>query len=226
VRVLGIETSSDRGSVALVDGGAAIATLTRHAPGAHGEHLRNLVDELFASTGWAPSSLDRIAVGVGPGSFTGLRVGMAFGEGCGLALHRPVVGVSSLQAMCRGVPGDRPGLRCAVLDARRNDVFVAACDPNHGIAAGPSLVNRDALGAWLDGLPGPGRVFVGQFAAELDLEPRIASEMTDLPHAVPVAELGAEAPAGAPVAEATYVRSPDAIRPDLARNSAIFRTPK
>ena len=76
-------------------------------------------DELLRAAGLSPRDLERLAVGVGPGSFTGVRIGLAAARGLALALELPVAGVSTLEALARGAPGAVP-----VIDARRGEVFV------------------------------------------------------------------------------------------------------
>src|SRR5262245_13160247 len=76
-------------------------------------------DALLRASGVAPRDLDRLAVGVGPGSFTGVRIGLAAARGLALALDLPVAGVSTLDALGAGAPGAVP-----VIDARRREVFV------------------------------------------------------------------------------------------------------
>lgn len=76
-------------------------------------------DELLRAAGRAPRDLDLLAVGTGPGSFTGMRIGLAAARGLALALDLPVAGVSTLDALAAGAPGAVP-----LIDARRREVFV------------------------------------------------------------------------------------------------------
>jgi tRNA threonylcarbamoyladenosine biosynthesis protein TsaB len=217
VRVLGIEMSSRRGTVALVESGVAVATRGHAASHAHGDHALGLVEETLALAGWAKTSLDRIAVGVGPGSFTGVRVGLALAQGIGLGLRRPVLGVGSLRAMCHGAPPDVAALRCAVLDARRGELFAAVHDSRGLEVAPPRTVAPGELRAWLATI-GTGCTLFGEAAATEEGLPVYRSDLTDLPHAVCVALLAGElTPLEAP-AEPLYVRAPDAIRPNLPRS--------
>src|SRR5688572_6886733 len=104
VRVLAIETSGPRGSVALLEDERLIIELEHDQPNAHAERILPLVERALASAGFDRTSLDRLAVGVGPGSFTGLRVGIALAEGLALGLGIPIVGVPSLRAMAAAAP--------------------------------------------------------------------------------------------------------------------------
>src|SRR5687768_454757 len=126
VRVLAIETSSPRGSVALLDDDRLVVELEHDQPNAHAERILPLVERALEAAGFDRTSLDRVAVGIGPGSFTGLRVGIALAEGLALGLDIPIIGVASLRAMAAAVPAAEARIRIPVLDARRDEVFVAA----------------------------------------------------------------------------------------------------
>jgi tRNA threonylcarbamoyladenosine biosynthesis protein TsaB len=103
--VLGINTVSDVCEAALTRGPTIVAELSEPMAQGHDARLAPLVDELMRDAGVAFGDLDRIAVIVGPGSFTGVRVGVAFARGLGLALDRPAVGVTSLEAIAFGSTG-------------------------------------------------------------------------------------------------------------------------
>lgn len=169
-----------------------------------------LIGELFAETGWPRTSLDRIAVGTGPGSFTGIRVGLALAKGLGLGLDRPVLGVGSLRAMCRGLPANVPGSRCAVLDGRREELFVASYAPDGTELEPPRIVSRGNSSILAD-FARSGGVLLGEVLESLPGLEGFRSDLTDLPHATGVARVGAEvAEADAP-AEPFYLRPVDAI---------------
>lgn len=217
MRVLGIETSSRRGTVALVEAGHVLVWVATEAPGGHAPHLLGMVDQVLANAGWSKTALDRIAVGVGPGSFTGIRVGIALAQGIALGLARPVIGVGSLRAMSRATPADVRAPRCAFIDARRNEVFGAEYDEVGNEGRAPQAIRRENVGAWLAEATSP--VVLGEVTASLALGVApLRSELTDLPHAVGVALTAEEAPepqeTPGPV-EAVYVRPADAIRPNL-----------
>lgn len=169
-----------------------------------------LIGELFAETGWAQTALDLIAVGTGPGSFTGIRVGLALAKGIGLGLDRPVFGIGSLRAMCRGVPRDLSGSRCAVLDGRRDELFVGVYGIDGTELQAPRIVPRNAVDP-LAALGQSGGVLVGEVLESMPSLRAFRSELTDLPHAVGVALAGGESVESDAPAEPFYLRPVDAI---------------
>jgi tRNA threonylcarbamoyladenosine biosynthesis protein TsaB len=183
VRVLGIETSSVHGSVALVDHGTGVCRRGHERANAHGESILPLVEEALAVAGWNRRELDRIAVGIGPGSFTGLRVGIAIAQGLSEGLEIPLVGLPSLRIMARAVPAALRGCRCVLVDAHKGEAFVAAYLPDGREALPVQLVSDvGVLSRLVRDLPDP--VFIGNGTA---LFPGLAnvyrSVDTDYPHA-------------------------------------------
>lgn len=120
---LAIDTTTSVCSVALAREGKLLAEITTNIARTHSQRLLPLIDNLFAEAGVRPKDLELLAVTRGPGSFTGLRIGIATVKGLGLALDIPVVGASSLEVLAHNLGGD--GLVCPVLNARRNQVYTA-----------------------------------------------------------------------------------------------------
>jgi len=120
--LLTVDTSTPAGSVALTSGESLIGEFLLRGPGTHSDYLLSHLHRLLADVGAVPSQLDGFGVVIGPGSFTGLRVGIATVKGLALALDRPVAPVSSLQTLALNVPFASHPV-CALLDARKKEVY-------------------------------------------------------------------------------------------------------
>ena len=117
--ILAFDTATEIATSALVADGEVLGERVSRAV-----TLLEDVDALLRQGGARPGDLDALAVGVGPGSFTGVRVGLATARGLALALDLPIAGVSTLAALAAGAPGATP-----VIDARRREVFVLQGEP-------------------------------------------------------------------------------------------------
>lgn len=152
--VLGIDTSTNHTSVALGDDREILAA-TQFAGPRKQDHVVSAVDRLLGWTGLEPSNLGGVAVGLGPGLYTGLRVGVEAGKSLAQVLNLPIVGLPSLDALAFGVRNTRRVI-AAVLDARRGEVFFATYRsvPGGVIREGAYQVGPpDALAAELQALP-------------------------------------------------------------------------
>jgi tRNA threonylcarbamoyladenosine biosynthesis protein TsaB len=215
VRVLAIETSTSQAAVALLDGGRLVLSRSHARPKQSAERLLPLIAELLAEAGWRPSDVARIGVSVGPGSFTGLRVGIACAQGLALGLGVPLLGVTSLRAMARAVPASLLGHRCPVLDARRGEVFVAAYDaaPTTEELVAPLAVT--ALGverAMASHVGGP-TVWIGSGLALTGISPSFSSPETNEPSAYAVGLLAGELEPASCEPVPVYVRDSGATLP-------------
>lgn len=215
MRTLALETSTRRGSVALLEDGRLVSSLEHEQPNAHAELLLPLLERALAAAGWAKSSLDRLGVGVGPGSFTGLRVGIALAEGLSVGLDRPLIGVGSLMAMAAGGLSERPhGPCCALLDARREELFAAVYIDGHRELHAPVALPLQHFPEFLRDF---GAVtVVGEVARELDLGALyLPGAMHELPHARWVGALAEQLEESAYPPEPQYVRGIGATLPNL-----------
>jgi tRNA threonylcarbamoyladenosine biosynthesis protein TsaB len=165
--LLAIETATRVCSVALARGGELIAERANHDARLHSERLLPLIDALLCETGAKLADVEAFAVSIGPGSFTGLRIGLATLKAFALTDARPVAAVSTLAALCAsagGVAGAGPV--AALLDARRG-AYYAACVSRAGLARADALADCVLTPAELAGkLPHGARVVVGEGAAE------------------------------------------------------------
>ena len=224
MRVLGIETSSIRGSVALTEHGRTLVTASHERANAHDASIQPLIEQALADAGWSARQLDRIAVGVGPGSFTGLRVGIALAQGISEGLEIPLVGVSSLEAMARGALDVLNATWVPVLDARRGELFFAAYGPDgRELLAAQIAETAAVIERVVAELPGPTQVVGRAWAGSTGKLGHFRSEETDLPHARWVAWLGAELELGHPV-RPLYLRPPVATLPQLGPNPLSAET--
>jgi tRNA threonylcarbamoyladenosine biosynthesis protein TsaB len=124
MRVLAVETSSLAGGVALLDEQRLVAEYLLDVSITHSERLMAAIDRVIADARWTPRSLEGLAVAVGPGSFTGLRVAVSTVKGLALALGLPIAAVPTLDAMAAALPWAALPV-CPVLDARKGEVYAS-----------------------------------------------------------------------------------------------------
>lgn len=133
LKVLAVDSSSMTGSVALCRGDELVAESILNVRSTHSEKLLKQIDLLLAEAGWQLQDLDLLAAVTGPGSFTGLRIGIATVKGLAHALDKPVVGISSLQLLAMNLPLS-PAPICVFMDARKKEVYSQLFSPG---GAGP-----------------------------------------------------------------------------------------
>jgi len=137
--ILHLETTTTMCSVALARQGELLAEKSINEGYSHAEKLSQFIDGLFRENDLKPSQLDAVAVSQGPGSYTGLRIGVSTAKGIAYALKIPMLAVDTLQAMAREVTSTMPSadqLYCPMIDARRMEVFTAVYD-GHNKAVEP-----------------------------------------------------------------------------------------
>lgn len=219
MRVLVIDTALGACTVGVFDGARALAERCEPMAKGHSERLGGMARDVMADAGVGFDTLDRIGVTVGPGSFTGLRVGLAFAQGLGEALDRPVVGISALAALAWTKDAGE-GATAAIIDARRGQVYVQTFRDGVPLT-GPEAVGVEAMrdrmasdAAGLDWrLVGSGApLFVRDPKATEPISPG-ASDPIVYPSAAGLAALTVLAdPAEAPPSP-LYLRAPDATPP-------------
>ena len=164
--ILAIDTTCECGSLALARSGELIQETLLHAPGGFAHVIYQHLAQLLDGHGLKPAMVDCFAAASGPGSFTGVRVGLACVKGLAEALGKPAVAVSNLEALASF--GTAP-LRAVVLDARRGEIYGAVYD-DAGRLAAPEVVAK--FPAWLATLPEGDMEFVATdftpFRAALD----------------------------------------------------------
>ena len=218
MRLLAFETSTEACSVAIyVDG--EVRERFAVAPRRHAELSLPWAEAVLAEAGVARSQLDAIAVGRGPGAFTGVRLAIAMAQGIALALDRPVVPVSTLAALALQAGGER---RLAAIDARMGEVYLGAFARS---ADGLSALSEEVVvkpgAADLpagDGWHGVGTGFdAADGALRLRLQGRlVAVDAAALPHAADIARLAA------PVFAAGGGIAPERAEPAYLRNDVAL----
>ncbi|MGH8875329.1 MAG: tRNA (adenosine(37)-N6)-threonylcarbamoyltransferase complex dimerization subunit type 1 TsaB [Acidimicrobiia bacterium] len=155
MRIVAIETATSGSSVALGEGLAVVASAERIDRGGHAAFLVPALDFCFDQAGWSPSDVGAVVVDVGPGLYTGIRVGLATAQGLAAAVGAPVIPASSLDALAlRATTGHRH--IWAVVDVRRGELAVASYRPVPGGVVKddpPRLMRPDQLRASLESDP-------------------------------------------------------------------------
>ena len=154
-----MDTTTDRGSVAVVEGGAVLGEIRLQAGMGHSRRLLPAVDFLLRGLGLAPEAVEGYAVTAGPGSFTGLRVGLASVQGMALASGKPCLALSTLDVLAARIAGAAPTL-VAVMDAHRGEVYAAAYDAQARPRGEPVTAAPDRA---FGGIPA-GAAFIGNGA--------------------------------------------------------------
>ena len=131
MKTLALETSAKSVSVAVTEDGRVLASSYQNIGLTHSVTLMPLLDEILQNAGLALSDMDLLAVAAGPGSFTGLRIGVSALKGLAWAEDKPCCGVSTLEAMARNVAHMDALVVCA-MDARRSQIYNALFTSEHG----------------------------------------------------------------------------------------------
>ena len=217
MRILAIDTALTACAAGVVDHPSDRILAEESVAMARGqaEALMPLVARVMDKAGMSFSDLDRIAVTVGPGSFTGLRVGIAAARGIALASGKPAVGVSTLAALAAPHLGESSTVLAAI-DARHGQVYLQVFGPGGRTLVAPRVLPAsDAVRA-----ANGASVIVGSAAAMLEWPPGAAAprrEPRTAPEIAWVARLGVAADAAYALPKPLYLRRPDARPQDAAK---------
>jgi tRNA threonylcarbamoyl adenosine modification protein YeaZ len=220
MRLLAIDTSLEACSVGVARDDAPPVLQSESIGRGHAERLFGMIRSAMTEAGLAFSDLDRIAVIVGPGSFTGLRVGIAAARGLALVVERPVVGVGTLAvhaATARRLAGPRPVL--ALLDARRGELYGQAFAADGAALGEPAVAAAEVFAAQVTAgmaLAGSG---AGLVAAKLAAGGADIVHRHSAPDLAALVELARDAPPATAPPRPLYLRAPDA-RPQAGKQVA------
>ena len=227
--ILAFETSAKAASVALHDGAKLLAESYQNTGLTHSQTLMVMAEDMLKQCGYTAKDVTAVAVAAGPGSFTGVRIGVAAAKGMAWGLQVPCYGVSTLEAMAKNL-GIYDGVVCAVMDARRNQVYNGLFRAEKGAIVRMTedrAIALAELGAELAQMDGP--VYLvgdGSLVAKAALEDRVIAPPEHRMHqrAAGVAMVAAEQIAAGMVADAealepNYLRLSQAEREKLERQS-------
>lgn len=150
-RILAIDTTAEFGSIALAENGVVLEEILLHSPEGFGQILFAQIEQLLDRHGWSASDLDCFAGLAGPGSFTGVRIGLTAVKGLAEATGKPAVAVSNLRTIAWY--GTKP-LRATMLDARRGEIYGAVYDAELRIVSEEVVMKYPD---WMASLP-PGEI--------------------------------------------------------------------
>jgi tRNA threonylcarbamoyladenosine biosynthesis protein TsaB len=155
MKILAIDTSQKTVSIAILADDVFRADIFINSGRHHSEILLPAIEQVLCLAGLRPDEMNLFAVTIGPGSFTGLRIGAATIKGLALSTGKPVVGVSTLDALSLNAAGARQRLICPMLDAQKNQVYTALYSATNGV--GMEKVREEQIidvDAWLQELEG------------------------------------------------------------------------
>ena len=220
MKILAVDTALGACSAAVLQDATSLAHRFAAMERGHAEALAPMVREAMAEAGLAFTDLDRLAVTTGPGTFTGQRVGLAFMRGLRLALKRPLIGITTLQAMAAAAMAETGARRAAVLhDARRGEVYFALYAGGEGAIVEPCVLAFDDAVTEILRRSGDGSLAFSGTAAQAACERYRQSGREGLvssiiqPDALWVARLALHAPAPDEAPRPLYLRPPDAKLP-------------
>ncbi len=210
--ILAVDTALGACSVAVLDGDAVLAHRFEEMTRGHAEALAPMVAEAMQKAGIAFAALDRLAVTTGPGTFTGQRVGLAFMRGMRVGLKKPLIGITTLEAMAAATASDRAA---AIHDAKRDEAYLLLWEHGATILA-PAVMPFDDAVARIRGfgpctLCGTGAVMAAAALGD-------GFTLTDIrqPDALWVARLSMTRPLPDQTPAPLYLRAPDAKLPATA----------
>ncbi|MFZ1991218.1 MAG: tRNA (adenosine(37)-N6)-threonylcarbamoyltransferase complex dimerization subunit type 1 TsaB [Alphaproteobacteria bacterium] len=221
MKILALDTSGDACSVALYDARnkKLLAEERVLIERGHAEILFSQIACVTEQGDTSLKSIDRFAVTIGPGTFTGVRIGLSAARGFALAAQKPLIGLSSLEVVARGAEAPASAIIVAAFDARRGEIYVQAFQGDATILEPMAATPAEAASAITEASSG-GEVFIIGTGAEI-LRAALASKGARaeiapgeaLPRADVLARLAANRPAATEPVMPLYLRAPDAKLP-------------
>jgi tRNA threonylcarbamoyladenosine biosynthesis protein TsaB len=215
MKILAVDTCLGACSVAILDGDKTPAHRFELMDRGHAEALAPMVDDAMREAAIPYASLDRLAITVGPGTFTGQRVGLAFMRGIRVALKKPLIGVTSLETMAhQAMAESKIAFAAALHDARRDEVYLEVVKGDITLLPPTVLLFADAVRTIFDTAKSEPIILCGTAAARAKAE-LAAAELSPIrqPDALWAARLSATRTATDQPPRPLYLRAPDAKLP-------------
>ena len=210
--ILAIDTCLGASSIAVLEGDVVRATRSEPMTRGHQERIAVLAREVMIEAGVKFADLTRIAVTVGPGSFTGLRVGLSFAKGLATALSIPCVGINSLEALA--ATSGATGFAAAALDAKMGQVYLQVFDGGKALMAPDALEVSVAIARLAELYSGGPATLIGSGAPLIaDVLPDATMLTPAFADPVAIARLAAARSAPSHSPRPLYLRAPYAVAP-------------
>ncbi len=152
MKILGIDSSTDKLGVGIADGERVLSETLLESSREHASHIIGVIDEVLKEVPIDKNDLDGIAVAVGPGSFTGLRIGMAVAKGLAVALEIPLIGVSTFEVIARRLLTEMDSFYLAA-PVRRGESYLCHIRPETDVRESIILVENTALAETIGSVP-------------------------------------------------------------------------
>lgn len=216
--ILALDTAQTACSVAVVRNAEhqdrKISRLFEWRPRGHAEVLAQMIGDVVERSGTSFNALDRVAVTVGPGSFTGLRVGIATARAIALAADLPIVGITTFEAVaanaCKAMKNTSS--ICVLFDARRGEIYMQIFDPDLNPVMEPTVCPLESVA---ERLPDHEIIAIGSGVDLVNDNRLIVSPALNVPDAAIIAEIAATRQLEGSPPEPLYLRDPDA-KPQVA----------
>jgi tRNA threonylcarbamoyladenosine biosynthesis protein TsaB len=176
-KIIALETGGTRGSVAALNGPKGLLQRDLNPDQRSAQSLAPAVRQVLAEVGWRPADVQLVAITMGPGSFTGLRVGVTTAKTLAYVVGAHLIGVNTLEALAQQVPCQTERLD-AVIDAGRQELYVGQFVPHDGFWQPTSGGRIESIASWLNGLP-PRAMVTGPALAKFAA--RLPSHVTSAP---------------------------------------------
>jgi tRNA threonylcarbamoyladenosine biosynthesis protein TsaB len=211
VKLLAVDTALGACSVALLDGDTVIAHRFEPMDRGHAERLAPMVEEVMTEAKLAFAALDRLAVTTGPGTFTGQRVGLAFARGLRVALHKPLIGITTLSAMAAQAMAETGcKIAASIHDARRGEVYLEIAGEH---TSPPEVLTFNDAIHRLESLRDDFALAGTAAPATLVAFPHAQLSSVQQPDAIWIARLASRQPPTDTAPKPLYLRAPDAKLP-------------